>query len=360
MRIGFNASLLAAGGGYRQTGVSRYIGELLDAMEPLLDETDELAVFGRRIAPIARRPLARIVWEQSILPVTALWQRVDVLHGPLNIIPLAMHAPTVVTVHDLAFLHFPGQLPRARRAYMIAATRLSAGNADRVIAVSERTAADLAAWLPHVQDRIAVIPEAPSPAIERVSGDALDEFKVRSSIGRPYVLAVGTLEPRKNLPFLLRAFAAVSDRFPHDLVLVGPEGWMTGEFHQTLEGLNLGDRVRMTGFVSDQDLGGWYSGADLFVFPSTYEGFGLPTVEAMRCGAPLLVSDSSCFPEVVGGDGMLVSPTDQAAWSDALVAVLTDRTLNAHLRERSLAGAARFSWERTASETLRVYRETAQ
>ena len=360
MRIGFNASLLAAGGGYRQTGVSRYIGELLDAMEPLLDETDELVVFGRRLAPIARRPMLRILWEQTALPLTTLAHKLDVLHGPLNVVPVVVRAPTVVTVHDLAFLHFPGQLPRSRRAYMIAATRLSAASAERVIAVSERTAADLAAWLPLIQDRIDVIPEAPSPAIKRITGTAVDEFKMRSSVRRPYVLAVGTLEPRKNLPFLLSAFAAVSDRFSHDLVLVGPEGWMTGEFHRTLERLNLGDRVRMTGFVSDQELGGWYSGADLFVFPSTYEGFGLPTVEAMRCGAPLLVSDSSCFPEVVGDAGILVSPTDHDAWCDALVAILTDRALNAHLRERSLTGATRFSWERTATETLRVYQEIAQ
>lgn len=356
MRIGFNASLLVAGGGYRQTGVSRYIGELLDAMEPLLGETDELAVFGRWIAPIARRPSLRILWEQSALPLTALAHRVDVLHGPLNVAPLAVRAPTVVTVHDLAFLHFPGQLPRSRRAYLIAATRLSAARADRVIAVSERTASDLAAWLPRIQDRIAVIPEAPSPAIERIAGSALDEFRARSGIERPYVLAVGTLEPRKNLPFLLRAFAAVSDRFPHDLVLVGPEGWMTGEFRQTLAGLKLGDRIRMTGFVSDRELGGWYSGADLFVFPSTYEGFGLPTVEAMRCGAPLLLSDSSCFPEVAGDAAVLVSPTDARAWSEALVTILSDRALNDRLRERSLARAARFTWERTATETLRVYR----
>ncbi len=360
MRIGFNASLLAAGGGYRQTGVSRYIGELLDAMEPLLGETEELIAFGRRIPAIAQRPSLRIVWEQSVLPLTAAARGVDVFHGPLNVAPLAVRAPTVVTVHDLAFLRYPGQLPRARRAYMIAATRLSAAKADRVIAVSERTAADLAAWLPATRERITVIPEAPSPRIERIAGPVLDEFRARSGIPRPYVLAVGTLEPRKNLPFLLRGFAAVRDRFPHDLVLVGPEGWMTGELHETLERLKLGQRVRTTGFVTDRDLGGWYSGADLFVFPSMYEGFGLPAVEAMRCGAPLLVSNSSCFPEVVGNAGVMLSPTDVSAWSEALVAILTNRALNDRLRERSLAGGARFSWERTARETLRVYREVAR
>ncbi len=360
MRIGINASLLAAGGGYRRTGVSRYIGELIDALEPLLGPSDELAGFGRRFPALARRPALRIMWEQAGLPLVAAARGVDVFHGPLNVAPLAIRVPTVVTVHDLAFLHHPSRLPPARRAYMIAATRLSVGVADRVIAVSERTADDLAAWLPSSRNRITVIPEAPSASIERLTGSALDEFRSRAGIARPYVLAVGTLEPRKNLPFLLRAFAAVSDRFPHDLILVGPEGWMTGELHRTLERLHLGDRIRMTGFVSDRELGGWYSGADLFTFPSTYEGFGLPSVEAMHCGAPLLVSDSSCFPEVVGDAGMLVSPTDAPAWSEALVAILTDRALNDHLRDRSLASATRFSWERTATETLRVYREIAR
>lgn len=360
MRFGLNASLLAAGGGYRQTGVSRYIGELLDTMEPLLGQTEELAVFGRRIGPIARQPALRIIWEQSVLPLTARARTVHVFHGPLNVAPLAIRVPTVVTVHDLAFLHYSGHLPSGRRAYMIAATRLSAGAADRVIAVSERTAADLVAWLPALQDRTEVVLEAPSDAIGRIAGPELAAFKWRSGIDRPYVLAVGTLEPRKNLPFLLGAFAAIRDRVPHDLVLVGPEGWLTGEFHRTLDRLQLGDRIRMTGFVTDRELGGWYSGADLFVFPSAYEGFGLPAVEAMRCGAPLLVSNASCFPEVVGNAGELVSPTDQGAWSDALVAILTDRALNDRLRQRSVAGASRFSWERTARETLRIYREVAR
>lgn len=360
MRIGINASLLAAGGGYRQTGISRYIGELTDALEPRLGDDDDLVMFGTRLSRIAHKPSLRILWEQSTLPLVAAGRHIDVFHGPLNVMPLAMRAPSVVTVHDLAFLRYPEQLPAARRAYMIAATRLSVRAAGHVIAVSQRTAADLAQWLRIPDDRITVIPEAPSPRIERVSGAALDAFRVRSGIDRPYVLAVGTLEPRKNLPFFLRAFAAVADRIPHQLVLVGPEGWMTDEFHHTLDALKLDDRVRLTGFVSDRELGGWYSGADLFVFPSRYEGFGLPAVEAMRCGAPLLVSNTSCFPEVVGGAGVMVSPTDEPGWSEALVTILSDRTVTDRLRQQSLARASRFSWDRTAAETMQVYRNVAQ
>lgn len=360
MRIGINASLLAAGGGYRQTGVSRYISELIEALEGQFSREDELVIFGKHLSGAACKPLLRILWEQSILPLAAMSRRVDVFHGPLNVLPLGVRGPAVVTVHDLAFLRYPDQLPGMRRAYMIAATRFSVGAADRVIAVSDQTAADLVQWLAIPEDRIAVIPEAPSRRIERLTGTSLDDFRMRAGLDRPYVLAVGTLEPRKNLPFLLRAFAAAADQIPHDLVLVGPEGWMTREFHQTLSELNLGDRVRLTGFVCDRDLGGWYSGADLFVFPSLYEGFGLPVVEAMTCGVPLLVSNASCLPGVVGDAGILVSPTDQRAWSDALVTLLTDRSLTDRLRQRSLARAERFSWDRTARETMRVYRDVAE
>jgi len=359
MRIGINAALLESGQGYRQTGVSRYIGELIDALDHVIGPTDRIVRFGNRGRFIARRPALRIAWEQTGLPLSVLARRLDVFHGPLNVVPLAMRVPSVVTVHDLAFLRYPDSLPKARRAYMISATRLSARAADQVIAVSQSTADDLIAWLKLPQDKVTVIPEAPSPRVAPVSGTSLNVFRMKVGISRPYILAVGTLEPRKNLPFVLRAFAAVKDRIPHDLVLVGPEGWMTGEFTQTLADLDLGDRVRLTGFVSDAELGGWYSAADVFVFPSLYEGFGLPTVEAMRCGTPVIASNTSCFPEVVGDAGLLIAPTDGPAWSEAMIKVVTNTPLNDDLRRRSLERATAFSWERTATETLAVYRKAA-
>lgn len=357
MRIGINASLLSAGGGYRQTGVSRYIGELIDALEPRLAWSDRLLVLGRSLPAVASRPALRIAWEQTGLPLTAGARRLDVLHGPLNVVPLVIRTPRVVTVHDLAFLRDPGHLPAGRRAYLIAATRLSARVAARVIAVSRNTADDLRHWLDLPEDRVTVIPEAPSPRVRRLTGLELAAFQDRAGIARPYILAVGTLEPRKNLEILLTAFAAIADRIPHELVLVGPEGWMTGPLRRTLADLRLGDRVRLTGFVSDSDLGGWYSGADAFAFPSRYEGFGLPAVEAMACGAPVLASNVSCFPEVVGEAGILLPPRDVDAWADGLLRLVSDQPLNDDLRRRSLARAGAFSWERTAAETLAVYRE---
>lgn len=357
MRIGINAALLASGGGYRQTGVSRYIGELIDALEPQLTGAERLAVMGRRVPAIASNPSLRIVWEQTGLPLTSLAHRLNVFHGPLNVVPLAMRTPRIVTVHDLAFLRFPDQLPRARQRYMVAATRLSARVADRIIAVSRNTADDLMHWLHLPEERIVVIPEAPSPRIQRVSATSLNVFRMRFKIDRPYILAVGTLEPRKNLDVFLRVFASIASRIPHQLVLVGPEGWMTESFHRTLLELGLGDRVRLTGFVSDSELSGWYSGADAFVFPSLYEGFGLPAVEAMTCGAPILASDTSSLPEVIGDGGMLVSPTDREAWADALERIVLDREVNEMWRRRSLQRGKTYTWDRTAAATLAVYRE---
>ena len=177
-------------------------------------------------------------------------------------------------------------------------------------------------------------------------------------IERPYILAVGTLEPRKNLPTLLRAFAKIKDDIEHQLVLVGPEGWLTGELKNTLEELKLGDRVRLTGFVSDEELGGWYSGADLYVFPSHYEG--RPSrYRGYGCGAPVLASDNSAFPEVIGDAGVLIPASDVDLWAESIRDLLRDETRRLHLRDLGFARADAFSWDRTAQETYNVYKEVA-
>lgn len=360
MRIGINAALLNQGKGYRQTGISRYIGELVHGIETALDDGESLRLLARKPAALTGHPSARIAWEQVALPLVIAANRLDVFHGPMHVLPLLSRTPGVITVHDLAYLRFPEQLPQARRAYLVAMTRLSARAAERVITVSENTANDLMQWLKLPEDRVTSIPLAPSDHVQPVSGTSLDVFRMKWEIDRPYVLAVGTLEPRKNLPTLLRAFAKIKDEVDHQLVLVGPEGWLTGELRKTLDELALGDRVRLTGFVSDEELGGWYSAADLLAFPSHYEGFGLPVVEAMRCGTPVLTSDSSCFPEVVGDAGVMISPNDTDLWAETMRELLRDESRREELVRKGRERATRFSWEHTAAETLRVYREVAR
>ena len=359
MRMGINAALFSARDGYRQTGISRYISELISGLERVKSPEDELLLFGQNTGPIKENPMARILWEQSCLPVNIAARRLDGFHTPIGAVPMLSTAPTVVTVHDLAFLKYPEQLPRSRRTWLIGATRLSARRASKIITVSQATANDLQEWLDIPDDRIQAIPLATSGKVERVEGQSLDVFKMKWDIDRPYILAVGTLEPRKNLPTLLRAFAKIKDDVDHQLVLVGPEGWLTGELKSTLDELNLGDRVRLTGFVSDEELGGWYSGADLYVFPSYYEGFGLPAIEAMRCGAPVLASDNSAFPEVVGDAGVLIPASDVDLWAESIRDLLQDESRRLHLRDLGFARADAFNWDRTAQETYDVYRDVS-
>ena len=360
MRIGINAALVGASAGYRQTGISRYISELIASLQDELAPSDELVLLGTESAALAEKPQVRIAWEQTVLPLFARRQHLDVLHGPMSVVPYVPGVGRVTTVHDLAFVKFPHHVARARRTYLVAGTRLSAKTADRIITVSQQTADDLMAWLKIPAKKIEVIPLAPSPKIQPVEGTSLHVFQMKAEITKPYILAVGTLEPRKNIPFLLQVFASLKHEIPHDLVLVGPEGWLTGPLHDTLTRLGLGDRVRLTGFVTDEELGAWYSGADLFAFPSTYEGFGLPTVEAMRCGAPVLTSNTSCFPEIVGDAGVMEAPNDLPGWRLAIRELTTDRARRDELIARGRERAAQFSWQRTAQETLRVYREVAR
>lgn len=357
MRVAINTALMGSGKGYRQTGIYRYISELISALRIIIPADDRLLTPGSGTPLIANHPMARILWEQTLLPASLLASRADLIHGPISVVPLLSTVPSVVTVHDLAFLKFANQVTAARRAWLIPATRLSARKARRIIAVSEFTRQDVLDWLQLPEDRVVAVPNAPSPRIRRVTGAALDAFRQRWQIDRPYVLAVGTLEPRKNLTTLLRAFAAIKDDLPHQLILVGPEGWLTGELKATLDELRLGDRIRLTGFVTDEELGGWYSAADLFAFPSHYEGFGLPVVEAQRCGAPVLSSNTSAFPGVVGEAGVMLPPTDQDAWAEMLRALLQDDARRNDLRARGLVNAERYSWEATARATLAIYRE---
>jgi glycosyltransferase involved in cell wall biosynthesis len=360
MRIGINAALMSGRQGHRQTGISRYISELVAGLESVMSPDDRLLMLGQRLGKLQDSASFRIAWEQTGLPVTAAARRLDVLHGPLSVVPAATRIPSVITVHDLAFLKYPDQVPAARRAWLIAGTRLGARKSERIITISENTKADLLQWLKIPEEKVQVIPLAISPRVERVSGTSLDVFQMRFNIDRPYILAVGTLEPRKNLPTLLRAFARIKDDVPHQLVLVGPEGWLNHELKSTLDELSLGDRVRLTGFVSDEELGGWFSGADLFAFPSWYEGFGLPSIEAMHCGAPVLASNTSSFPEVVGDAGILIPPGDVDLWAESMRDLLRDRPRLDALREKGFARAADFSWTRTAQETYDLYREIAR
>jgi glycosyltransferase involved in cell wall biosynthesis len=374
VNVGINALLLSRQPGYRRSGIGRYLDRLLEALPAALDD-DALVVYaGRGVSPpdrvLARswrstpisveRPPMRVAWEQAALPFVARRDRLDVFHGTMNVLPRWLPCPGVVTIHDLAFLRWPEQVPVRRYRYLATAVRAAAKRAARVIAVSESTKRDVVELLGVDPARITVTYLGVDARFRPSSAAELAAFRERAHLHRPYVLAVGNLEPRKNLPALLRAFARLASEIPHQLVLVGAEGWLTGEIHMTVERLRLGDRVRMTGFVEDDELPAWYGGADLFVYPSLYEGFGLPVVEAMACGTPVVTANASSLPEVAGDAAVTVEPRDDDTIAAGMRRVLSDATLARALRGRGRERAESFTWERTAKQTVAVYREVAQ
>jgi glycosyltransferase involved in cell wall biosynthesis len=359
MRIGINAQLSGHGPGYRQTGISRYVERLLAVLPAALAPEDDLIVL-RSGDAIAARPARRALWEQTVLPALAVRRRLDVLHGPVNVVPLGAPCPLVVTIHDLAYLRRPEVVPARRRRYFETMTRLSVRRSRCVLAVSESTKRDVVELLGVAADRVVVTPLAADERFRPLPPGEIARFRQERGLDKPYILYVGTVEPRKNLATLLLAFDRLAPDVPHDLEIGGPDGWLTEGFYKTLSGLRHRERVRRHDFVPAEDLPAWYGAADLFAFPSLYEGFGLPVLEAMACGTPVVTANVSSLPEVVGDAALTVAPEDEEALAEAIRRVLTEPELADGLRQRGLARAATFSWERTAAQTVAAYRQAAR
>lgn len=278
----------------------------------------------------------------------------DVVHAtnPASVPPVRRRQALVVTVHDLAFEHHPDLFPRSWRWLYRAGVRAAVKRASAILVPTESTADDLLgrhdldAGRVHVTPLGASLPTTaadPAPVLERLG------------IARPYVLSVGTQEPRKNLVRLLRAYRQVAPDVPHALVLAGAEGWGNDELRLELDRPGPGTIVR-TGHVPDRDLDALYRGADAFAYLSLYEGFGLPVVEALARGVPSVVSNTSSLPEIAGDAAVLVDPTDVGEIADALARVLTDPEAAEDLGRRGRDRAAGFTWEATARATLDAYR----
>jgi glycosyltransferase involved in cell wall biosynthesis len=298
--------------------------------------------------------------ERWTLPIDILtrtpWPAL--LHSVDHVAPAWGAWRSVVTLHDLTFLLFPETHTAASRAYYEAAGD-SARRAHRVIAVSQRTASDAIRLLGTDPTRVRVVHEAASPTFSPRPSSALEPLASRLRLGvqQPYVLFVGTLEPRKNVPLLLDAFALVRKQLSAFLIVVGARGWLDAPILAARARSGVGDAAQFVGWVDEDDLAVLYSHAGAMVLPSLYEGFGLPVLEAMACGAPVICSNAGPLPEVAGDAAVLLPPTDPAAWADAIVRVLTDSAQAADLRARGFARSALFSWQRAAEATRDVYRE---
>jgi glycosyltransferase involved in cell wall biosynthesis len=270
----------------------------------------------------------------------------------------------VVTVHDLTFFRFPHTLPPLRRLYLKAVTRSATWRAERVIAVSRQTRDDLVQQLQLAPEKVEVVYNGVGEAFRPASPTEVAAFRRRRGLPQRFVLFLGTLEPRKNVVSLLEAFARLRDRAGTGgrsdgtkLVVAGAKGWYFERIFARAEELGLGDDVIFPGFVPAEELPWWYRAADCFVYPSVYEGFGLPVLEAMACGTPVVTSSVSSLPEVAGSAAITVDPQDVTALTEAIDRVIRDSTLREDMRHRGLQQATRFSWDRAASETAAVYRE---
>jgi glycosyltransferase involved in cell wall biosynthesis len=289
---------------------------------------------------------------------------VDVLHVQYTAPPLAP-CPVVATVHDLSFEHIPETFKLRSRVQLKLTVRATVRRAAHVIAPSEFTRRDLVETYGLDPARVTAIPLAVAPHFRPVE-DAAEVGRVRRRYGieGEYVLAVGSIQPRKNLGRLVRAYSALRrargrSNLPQ-LVLVGKKAWLYGETLKAVEEEGLAGSVVLTGYVLEGDLPALYTGALCFAYPSFYEGFGLPPLEAMSCGTPVLTGDRTSLPEVVGDAGLTVDPFDTEALASALARLIDDDALRASLRERGLRRARGFDWRETARMTLKVYRKTQE
>jgi len=368
--IGLNAHLLYLGHTYRAAGVSRYIQGLLNHL-PAADGQLGYHAFLGASTPAFRgwtchrtpwptgNPAIRIVWEQVLQPWEIKRHRLDLLHVPASVGPMWVQCPLVVSIHDLSIYRYPDFFRPANRHYLQAFTRATARRADRILASSEHTRRDVIDILSVPPERVEVVHLGIDERMMRPQTDAqrMEQFRRRRSLPERIILFVGTLEPRKNLPTLIAAYGRLVARhhIPHTLVVAGGKGWYYEHIEEAVQRLGLTERVIFPGYVPDEELPMWYSAADLFVYPSLYEGFGFPPLEAMACGTPVVVADTSSLPEVVGRAGLLFPPDDVEALAEIMYHMLEDEGLRARCRAEGLDRAQSFTWRHVAERTTQIY-----
>ncbi len=316
--------------------------------------------FNLKELPIKERHLTAL-WQRFHvpLPVELITGLVDIYHSPDFVLPPVLGARTVLTVHDLSFMRHPECSSQALLDYLMEAVPRSVERADLIVADSKSTRRDLMELLQVPEEKILVLyPGLESHFFPMQQDDLLRRLLERYDIGYPYILAVGTLQPRKNFVRLIKAYNILVRQYhlPHKLVIVGSRGWLYDEIEETISDLRLEGRVHLTGFVKDRDLPYIYSAAEAFAFPSLYEGFGIPVLEAMACGTPVVTSSVSSMPEVAGDAALLVDPYDVEALAATLWRLIDDVYLQHELCRRGFERKRQFKWRETAKKLVRAYR----
>lgn len=298
-------------------------------------------------------PWARL-WTHARLSYEMLTRPPDALFVPAHVLPPIHPRNSVVTVHDLGYRYFPDAHPRLQRLYLDASTRWNVRAAQIVITLSYATRDDIVRVYGAPREKIRVVYPSYDEGLYRPTREAGEIERVRARYGleTPYVISVGTMHPRKNYARLIEAFAMLEPG--HTLVIAGKKGWRFAELERRVGAAGLTGRVRFLEYVPAEDLPTLYAGAALAVFPSLYEGFGFPALEAQACGTPLVCSNASSLPEVAGAGALYFDPQSAEGMAEAMQSVLGDRTLRASLVERGRENVSRFGWERAAREVVEI------
>lgn len=382
LRVAINAHLVSFGQNYRNAGVSRYTYTLVEGLsrthadqrytvfinraETGSAASEMLTASGQvELVPgtwPTRRPAQRILFEQTVLPEELRRRRIDVFHSPVNVLPVRLPCASVVTILDLAFVAYPQYFRPARRIYQQTFTAQSAHRATLIVTIAESTKRELIERFHTPEERVRVI----YPAIDadyrpQRESERLAAFRARHNLPKRYVLFLGTLEPRKNLGTLVEAYArlrALDENAP-PLVLAGAKGWYYESLFERVRALGLERHITFAGYVAREEQPMWYACADLFVYPSVYEGFGLPIAEALACGTPTITSNVSSMPEAGGPVAVQVNPSDPEALAHAMRRVLADPTAHDRALIEGPRWTRQFTAERMVADYVSVYREAA-
>src|SRR5947209_9260263 len=384
MRIAINAQLLSYSDNYRNGGISRYIRYLLTALaqrpgeheytifvngQPVVERLrgDVQASEQIEYVPVAwseSKPFSRVAWEQLQLPSLLRERRIDVFHSPANVLPemLPRRCAGVVTLHDLAFLRFPHILTRTKRFYHRTFTTRSLRRATMIIANSSSTKRDAMELAGIAPERVqTVYPCIDARFSNVITDEAQQAFRQKHGLGDGYLLYLGTLEPRKNVVTLLEAYKRLRSVYHRDekLVLAGSKGWLYDAIFEKVQRLDVASEVLFPGFVPDSEHSMWYHAASAFVYPSLYEGFGIPVAEALACGIPVVTSNVSSLPEAGADIALCIDPHNVEAMAAAIYTALTEQALRQKCRTMAPLIAQRFSAQKMAEQTIRVYEQAA-
>jgi len=380
VRVAINAQLLSFDTSARNSGISRFTYKLLDGLGRITTDLEFTAFINKaeqkdaaksdvgqagRIRLLAGNvitsgPLRRVAWEQFTLPRELKNLGADVFHAPMNVIPRSVPCASVVTIHDIAFIRYPEYFRPTRRYYQRILTRHSARSATLIVTVSEHTKRDLVDFFQINPDKIRVIYPSIAPDFRRAAPEVIARFRAKKGLPERYLLYLGNLEPRKNLETLVTAYERLRSHMGAEtppLILAGAKGWYYEPLFRQVRELGLERDVTFVGFVSGEEQPLWYAGAAAFVYPSIYEGFGAPVVEALGCGTPTITSNTSSMPEAAGTLATLVAPQDADSLATAMYHTLCDDAVRARTRAEGPDWARRFSLEHMAQRYTDVYRE---